>query len=246
VSDVSGLHLRLAGVTRLSVLGRRGPRDAFVFDPHRLALPCWALALEGRGPALLVTFDRHLDLVPPADPAAVPEAGAGVRALDEHARWALDPRNVDHVLAAAEAGLVSGIVAIARSAPAGAFEGPSWRDRRGGEHPLLRAPTLAAAIPAALPLLAAAERVLLDVDLDCFTTLEAADPLTPLPWPREKIRALLFPPGSEPFWDALLPRCAALTLAREPAHCGGIVASHRLFEDAAAVIFEELFGADLP
>lgn len=246
MSAVSGLHPRLAGVTRLSVLGRRGPRDAYVFDPHRLALPCWALALEGRGPALLVTFDRHFDLVPPAEPAAVPEASAGVRALDEHARWALDPRNVDHVLAATEAGLVTGIVAIARSAPAGAFAGPSWRDRRGGEHPILRAPTLAEAMAGALPLVSAAERVLLDVDLDCFTTLEPADPLTPRPWAREKIQEFLSPPGSEAFWDALLPRCLALTFAREPAHCGGIVAGNRLFEDAAAAIFGELFGADLP
>ena len=81
------LHLRLAGVIRLSLAGGRGPSDAYVFDPHRLALPSWACALGEAGPAaLLVTLDRHLDMVPPREPAAVPDWSAGLRALDEHAR----------------------------------------------------------------------------------------------------------------------------------------------------------------
>ena len=38
----------------------------------------------------------------------------------------------------------------------------------------------------------------------------------------------------------------ALTLAREPLHCGGLVAAGQLFERAAEVLFCRLLGADLP
>ncbi len=248
------LHLRLAGVTRLAVAGRRGPKDAFLFDPHRLALPCWALALaEQPGPALLVTFDRHFDLVPPREIGAVPRAGGegAVRALDEHARWRLDVRNHDHVLAAMEAGLVADALVLARASPAGAFAGPRWRDTRGGEHALLRASSLDLLLQGpqgsdALALVRGAQRLLLDVDLDCFTTPSDADPTSIVPWTRELIRTHLLPPGSEPFWELVLGKACALTFAVEPPHCGGVVAAHRLFREAAAVLFEELFGADLP
>jgi hypothetical protein len=37
-----------------------------------------------------------------------------------------------------------------------------------------------------------------------------------------------------------------LTCAREPLHCGGVVAANRLFEDVAQILFVEIFGADLP
>ena len=73
-------HLRLAGVVRLGLSGR-GPKDAFLFDPHRLALPSWTVALGEQRDALLITLDRHLDLVPPASPQAIPDASAGLRAL---------------------------------------------------------------------------------------------------------------------------------------------------------------------
>jgi hypothetical protein len=56
----------------------------------------------------------------------------------------------------------------------------------------------------------------------------------------------MMPAGSEVFWAEALGRCVALTLAREPYHCGGLVAAGRLFEDAAAVLFQQLLGADLP
>jgi hypothetical protein len=56
----------------------------------------------------------------------------------------------------------------------------------------------------------------------------------------------VLPEGSGPFWRAVLEKCRALTFAREPYHCGGVVAGNRLFEDAAEVVFRELLGADLP
>ncbi|EPX65206.1 hypothetical protein D187_000631 [Cystobacter fuscus DSM 2262] len=254
--DDSQRHLRLAGIIRLALGGGRGPRDAYVFDPHRLALPAWACALGEDGPpALLVTLDRHLDLVVPAAPAAVPDRSAGLRALDEHARWHLDVRNYDHVLAAMEAGLVGDVLVLARATPRGASTAEHYVDTRGRSHRLVVVPTVDRAAEAwASPapgdrvreVLEAAERVLLDVDLDCFTSLSDADPTTVLPWPRDIIREYLLPPDSEPFWEAVLGRCVALTLAREPHHCGGLLASGRLFQDVAEVLFRELLRTEPP
>ena len=107
----------------------------------------------------------------------------------------------------------------------------------------------ASAAPAAreaAELLERAQAVLLDVDLDCFTTASDADPTEVVPWPRAAIRRFLLPEGSGPFWEAVLSRCRALTLAREPYHCGGVLAAGRLLEDALTVLFGELLGAELP
>ncbi len=255
---MSGLdHLRLAGVVRLGLSGR-GPQDAFLFDPHRLALPSWAVALGERRNALLVTLDRHLDLVPPASPKEIPDASAGLRALDEYARWELDVRNYDHILAAMECGLVGDLIVIARARPRGAWEGSTYTDRRGQVHRIVVAPHIdrlsdgygtREASPEskeAETLLSTGAPVLLDVDLDCFTTPSDADPTEIVPWTRELIRRHLLPAGSERFWDVVLSRTIALTFAREPAHSGGVIAANRLFEDAAEVLFRELLKTDLP
>jgi hypothetical protein len=248
-------HLRLAGVIRLGLGGgraARGPRDAYVFDPHRLALPSWACALGEGPPALLVTLDRHHDLVVPGSPATVPDRSAGLRALDEHTRWALDVRNYDHVLAAMEAGLVTDALVLARGKPRGTFTGDTYTDTRGRAHRIVALPTVDRAAEAyargedVRALVQSAERILLDVDLDCFTTLSDADPSTVLPWPRGVIRDFLLPPDSQPFWDAVLGKSVALTLAREPHHCGGLLASQALFADVAEVLFRELLGVEPP
>lgn len=249
-------HLRLAGVIRLGLGGGRGPADAYVFDPHRLALPCWAFALGTSGPpALLVSLDRHLDVVVPERPEAVPDRSAGLRALDEHARWSLDVRNYDHILAAMEAGLVGDALLVARTRPRGAFAGATYVDTRGRPHRLVSVSTVDRAAEAwsrpapgdaMREVLEAASQVLLDVDLDCFTSLSDADPTTVLPWPKSVIREFLLPDGSEAFWDAVLGRTVALTLAREPHHCGGLLASGELFRDVAEVLFRELLRTGLP
>lgn len=248
------LHLRLAGVIRLSLHGR-GPPDGFLFDPHRLALPCWSLALGQRRDALLVTLDRHLDLAEPAAPP--PDASVGMLELDTFARRQLSVRNEDHVLAAMEAGLIGDAIVIARSRPRGAVDGTSWTDRHGRVHQLLITPTVerisedfanATSGPAAhaRALLERAQDVILDFDLDCFTTISDVDLTEVVPWPKPLIRDHVLPEGSEAFWNAVLGKCRALTFAREPYHCGGVVASNRLFEDAAKVVFRELLGADVP
>ena len=237
-------HLRLAGVTRLALDGR-GPRSAFVFDPHRLALPCWALALEeaGRAPALLVTLDRHFDLAVPAHPARVPDRAAGFLALDAHARLELDTRNIDHVVAAMEAGIVGDVLALARASPEGALPAETYRDRRGVDHRILRAPSLELWLDGGGRLPAGEGPVLLDVDLDCFTSPSDVDARVVLPWPQAVVRDHLLPEGSRPFWDAVLPRTVALTLAREPYHCGGLLGAGRLLEQVAPVLLGELLGS---
>ena len=252
---MSDVHLRLAGVTRLSLSGR-GPRDAFLFDPHRLALPSWACALGDGPPALLLTLDRHFDLVPPS--VAAPPRRSGLRSLDEFARWELDVRNYDHVLAALECGLLTDVVSVARAHPRGSVTASHWTDRNGVTHELVSAPTVDRlshgfgtdeADPASVRLAALldkAERVVLDVDLDCFTTPMDAEPTTVVPWPRALIREFLMPHGSAPFWDAVLGKCVALTFAREPHHCGGVLAGDALFADACEVLFRELLRTDVP
>lgn len=228
------------GVIELSLAGR-GPKRAFVFDPHRLALPCWAAA--GAQNALLVTLDRHFDTVPPALP---PQTGWPLERLVEHTQTKLDARNVDHILAAMEAGIVRDALVVARARPTGSVGPGDWRG-----HSLIGAPTVDALLngPDAervRRLVEAAPAVVLDVDLDCFTSPSDADPTTVVPWPLELIREHVLPRGSDAFWDAVLSKCIALTFAREPKHTGGLVASGRLFERAAQVVFCELLRADLP
>lgn len=239
---------RMAGVTELSVRGR-GPTRAFLFDPHRLALPCWALA-GGGAPVTVLTLDRHFDLVPPT---AAPPDDRSPLGLDGFARLQLDVRNVDHILAGMVCGVVADVVSIARASPVGCFEGDAWNG-----HHLVRARTVDSLVldwgtarasgPSrrAEDVLRRAARVVLDVDLDCFTTPSDADPSTVVPWPEAVIRDFVLPPGSEPLWDLVLSKCVALTVAREPLHCGGVVAGGRLFEAAASVLFRELLRADLP
>lgn len=224
--------MALIGVTELSLAGR-GPKRGFVFDAHRLALPCWAAA--GARGALLLSFDRHFDTVPPRVPP--PPAGD----LEQYAHHQLDPRNFDHIVAAQQAGLVANAVLIARARPPGSVIAP--------EH--VTAPTLDALLNGpdaerALQLVDRAPGVLLDFDLDCFTSPSDADPTTIVPWTEELIRDHVMPRGSEDFWARALRSCRALTFAREPKHCGGLVASGRLFETAARVVFEELLHTDLP
>lgn len=236
---------RLPGIITLG-LGGRGPETAFVFDPHRLAVPCWAL-FSG---SLLITLDRHFDLVPPK--VKTPR-GLSVLELDEHARRSLDVRNYDHVLAAIDAGIITDVISIARTSPVGCFEGARWAERD-----IVRARTVDAiaadfatdrASPEArqaLELISRAERIVLDIDVDCFTSSSDADPTTVLPWPQSVIREYLMPRGSDAFWKLVLPKTVALTIAREPNHCGGLIAGGQLFESLATVLFTELLQTDVP
>lgn len=235
-----------AGVIELQLAGK-GPKRGFVFDPHRLALPCWGEVSER--PSLLVTLDRHFDTVPPVN---APPRGLTVHELELHARDRLDHRNFDHVLAAMSAGVISDAIIVARAKPVGAVTA-DWR-----EHELISASSVdlisaewgtSHATPEskrAHEAVVRASSIILDVDLDCFTTPSDADPTTVIPWSLELIREFVKPRGSEAFWHAVLGKCVGFTFAREPSHCGGLIASGRLFEHACQVIFAELFETDLP
>jgi hypothetical protein len=248
----------VAGITQLSMQSKRWPlKHGFVFEPHRLALSAWGLALrelEPGPPAVLVTLDRHFDLVAPRDP---PAPGAAPAALDEWARTKADLRNVDQVLAGCHAGLLTDVIAFGRAKPSGAIDAESWQSPNGS-HRIIRATRvanlatdygLASAPPpahSAQTVLQRAARVVLDVDLDCFTTPSDADPTSVVPWRKQEIQEFLLPRGSSAFWSAVLSKCVAVTVAREPAHCGGLAAEAALFLEAAPVLFEELLSADLP
>lgn len=251
-------HLRFAGLTCLQLRQSRGPKDVYVFEPHRLAFSAWALDARERqdaNPALLMTLDRHFDLVPPK---AHLSPSASLRELDDFVRWELDVRNFDHILAAMEAGVISDAIVVARARPKGCFEGLEYVDRHGRTHRLLQVPTIdrlaenfateraSSEARAAHELIQKSNRVVLDVDLDCFTTPCDADPTSIVPWPRELISQFLMPEGSESFWNTVLPRTTCLTLAKEPFHCGGLLATDRLFETAAQVLFEDWLQAELP
>lgn len=247
-----------AGITQLSMRSKRWPlRHGFVFEPHRLALPSWSLALkdlEPGPPAVLVTLDRHFDLVPPREP---PAPGAATTELDEWARKKSDVRNVDQVLAACHAGLITDVVAFGRGKPSGALDAESWSSPNG-QHRIIRASRVGnissdygqtsapPLVHSAQTVLSRAARTILDIDLDCFTTPNDADPTSVVPWAKEQIREFLLPRGSSAFWNAALSRCVAVTLAREPAHCGGLMAEASLFMTVAPVLFEELLSVDLP
>ncbi len=243
---------RMAGVTEVS-LSRANPRRAFFFEPHRLALPCWALGGTGK-PALLLTFDRHFDLVAPVH---CPAPGQTALELDAFARQHLDIRNYDHILAAMEAGVVSDVICVARAWPQGAFRQSTYVDARGEAHSILALRTLDDVIEAfghqrsnslgaeAKSLLEQSDSVLLDFDLDCFTSPSDVNPTQVVPWTAALIRSHL-ETAAKPFWDAVLQKTGVVTCALEPAHCGGLVAAHDLFKTFAHVFFVELLQTDLP
>jgi hypothetical protein len=245
---------RFPGILELSLHGR-GPKTAFLFDGHRFAFGCWADAAKEKGPGLLLTFDRHFDTVVPQLP--IPHGLFGIEA-DEYAFRHLDARNYSHILAALDAQIVSHAIFVARARPVGSVGAGTWVDSTGNVHELVSAPTLdalaydfgrAAASPEsqrASQLIQEASHIVLDVDIDCFTSPSDAEPLTVLPWPSDVIRSFVMPPGSEDFWNTVLPKCSVLTVAKEPLHCGGVVAGHDLFKLVAQVIFVELFHAQLP
>ena len=187
----------------------------------------------------------------------MPDRSAGLRALDEHARWALDVRNYDHILAAMEAGLVGDALLIARAGPRGAFEAGAWTGHA-------RAGSTAGAVPTVDRAARGVRRaVRAPADARCrgagargagaagrgpglLHHAERRGPDHGGALAPELIREYLLPEGSEPFWEAVLERCVALTLAREPHHCGGLLASGELFRDAAEVLFRELLRVEPP
>lgn len=237
---------RRVGVVELS-LGGLGPRRGFVFEAHRLALSCWAELSAGR-PLLLLSMDRHFDTVLPQH---WPGADTSWASLESYAREQLDVRNFDHILAAMRAHVVSDAILIARAKPVGAVTS-DWEG-----HALITSPTLdgitadwgsARASPEGKRAYEAIERasaIVLDVDIDCFTSPSDAEPTTVVPWPIELIREFVRPKGSQAFWEQVLPKCVGLTVAKESGHCGGLVAGGRLFEATAQEICVELLKDDL-
>lgn len=192
-----------------------------------------------------MTLDRHFDLQTPR--AAAPDHRSPLDELDRFARHALAPSNDDHIRAAMEAGAITDGLFLARShEPADLDALREWTDARGLTHRSLTARTVAERKGACDALVEEAEDIVLDLDLDCFTTRSDGHPDEVLAWDRERIEGFLRPPGSDPFWSAVLERTRLITLAREPYHCGGLAQGARLWLDFAEVFFERLLGVPQP
>lgn len=238
--------LALADVHRITTRLKGRTVEVFVFDHHRTAFTLWCDAATRLGSALtLVTLDRHMDLGIPK--ALAPDHRSPLEALDAFARHRLAPSNDDHIVAAMEAGAIDDALVIARShrPPDLAIYQP-FRDRRGATHPVGFADTVDAITPEQVAALRKGGPIVLDVDLDCFTTLSDGHLDEVLTWDRERIEDFLLPPDSAPFWDAALERTRLITLAREPYHCGGFARGARLWIDFAEVFFEKVLGVPPP
>lgn len=233
----------LADVHRITTETRGRPLEIFVFDHHRTAFTVWGAAAADAGPLGLVTLDRHMDLNSPRTPP--PAFDAGLETLDRYARHALARANDDHIVAAMEAGAIGDALVVARShAPTNLEALRRWTDAAGRTHELDVAPTLALALArGARP---PDGSLVLDVDLDCFTTLSDGHPDEVLTWDRERIALFLRPPGSDGFWDDVLARTRVVTIAREPFHCGGFELGARLWIDFARVFFNEILEVPVP
>jgi hypothetical protein len=216
--------------------------EVAVFHEHRFAMyfwANWAQSRKGRRPPALVSLDWHRDLVPPnererkvldaidlSDPTALTVA-----------TWIeLHPHNDGHVLAAAHRGLLGDIYVLQKQddEPEEAFE-----DGSGEMHAVSCFETLDRLVRSLHD--DSVGELYFDIDLDYFT--ESPDPdgggdVTLAP--EGEVRALLDPAG--PLMDFILPRVCGMTIALEPEFCGGLRASHRLFEWVDTTLFSPGIG----
>lgn len=238
--------LALADVHRVTTEVGANRLEIRVFDHHRTAFTLWsrAAAALGRAPTLL-TLDRHMDFGTPT--RAPPPHDAPLPELDAYARHVLATSNDDHIVAAMQAGAIGDAVVVARShEPPDLQAFRPYVDPSGRTHRCRFAPTLGALLAAREPLLDDAAELVLDVDLDCFTTRSDGHPDEVLPWDAARIDAFLRPPGAETFWPSVLARVRLVTIAREPFHCGGFERGARLWLDFSEVFFRRLLGVPAP
>jgi hypothetical protein len=238
--------LALADVHRATSLVEGRPVELFIFDHHRTAFTIWCHeATRLGGPLALFTLDRHMDLGTPALPP--PAADAPLEALDAYARHRLAPSNDDHIVAALEAGAIADAVVVARShAPPSLDAFRPYRDARGGLHRFAFAKSPAFLVAAPNPLPPGDGPLVLDVDLDCFTTMSDGDPDDVLIWDEEQMLRWLQPPGADDLWAQLRARVSVVTLAREPFHCGGFDRGAELWRRFSRVFFRDLLQTDAP
>lgn len=238
--------LALADVHRITAPVHGRERDIFVFDHHRTAFTLWCHAAAQLGrPLVLVTLDRHMDLGTPQ--VLAPDCAMPLHSLDLFARHSLAVSNDDHIVAALEAGAISDALVVARS-----HEPPSlevfrpFKDVRGRDHRFVFAPTVAHVHEDGLALVREATDVVLDIDLDCFTTRSDGHFDEVLTWDAEQIEGFLQPPHAGEFWNTVLERTRLITLAREPYHCGGFTRGARLWIDFAEIFFRRVLGVPPP
>jgi len=220
--------------------------ELYIFDHHRSAFAPWCHTAMQHGQAVdLITLDRHMDLqpmhlVPPPHQASIAE-------LDMFARHQLACSNDNHIPAAVEAGAIANTVVVARSHPPPDISSfRPYRDHSGTTHRFAFARSLASLDTDAMELLERGGPLILDIDLDCFTTRSDADPDEVLCWDDEHLRSWLLPPDHDRIWNAIRRRVVTITLAREPFHCGGFDRAARLWMRFSRLFFGEILSVSPP
>jgi hypothetical protein len=246
MAAMSNDTLALADVHRVTTEVGSKTLEIRLFDHHRTAFTLWSrVAAELGRPPTLLTLDRHMDLGTPTTLA--PPATSPLPTLDAFARHELAVANDDHIVAAMQAGAVGDAIIVARS-----HQPPSLRafqpfvDAAGRTHQCSFAPTLASLLARREPLLEDAAELVLDIDLDCFTTRSDGHMDEVIPWDADLIDAFLQPPGAAPFWASVLARTRLVTIAREPFHCGGFERAARLWLAFSEVFFRRVLGVPAP
>jgi hypothetical protein len=238
--------LALADVHRVTTMVGGREIEVFLFDHHRTAFTLWSLAAQRlKGPLTLLTLDRHMDFGVPE--VASPDYTSSIEELDAFARHRLATSNDNHIVAAMRAGAIGDAAVIARSHQPPELERfRPFVDERGRKHRCEFAPTVSRAGAAIQRLVNESTQLVLDIDLDCFTTMSDAHVEEVLAWDAALIDEFLRPPGSEAFWADVLSRVEVITIAREPYHCGGFSKGAKLWIDFATVFFERVLGVPAP
>lgn len=233
--------------TYQTVLGHPSGRDAAVYvavvHEHRFAFYYWLKwVLDGpqrTDRPVLVTFDWHQDLVPPA-----PNERQELEQLNQNNPnsvalfcWGkLRPANDSHVLSAAYLNLIGDVYVVCKHQMT---PPESLLDCQGNAHRIRCFGTkdqLFAELKPANP-----RHVVLDVDLDYFTESKNPDGGGPdVELVSDDTIKELFNADTE-FMKWVFERFVGMTIAMEPEFCGGLRNSHHIF----GVIDDALFRPPL-
>lgn len=214
-----------------------------VVQEHRFAFWFWTKWMHERlvlkdasPPPHLVTIDYHDDVGAMSD--VVPEVLERLDVADEteaalFAWCGLNPKNDGHILPAQYLNSLRDAFVLFKGDDGDDRSG-TIRDLKGGEHSFRYFNTVDDLL-GALP--KDGSPIVLDVDLDYFTTGAGPSGLLPIhkSQPRE-MRELLGLEG--PLMREVLPRTVGVTIALEPAWCGGIRNSLQLLDRLSREWFE--------
>jgi len=190
-------------------------------------------------PPTLLTIDWHRDLAPPNESQKEELRRLNPDNLSDVANfvWAqFDQTNDGHVLSAAWLNLIGDIILLKHSA---SEMQETFTDHQGNEHEIFEFREYE-------PLRDFLQkrddqRLFLDIDLDYFIhgkgTREGPQSDDFQTYSKSEIKRIIDP--SNALFKYLLPRLDGLTIAQEPAFCGGIYNSSRIMEVVDHQLFDE-------